>query len=297
MIRRLPSLGMHGVGGIPLMSLGGKGQSSAGPFVGAYDAIANLVHVYEPARCTLSAYSGGNLLRLRRASDDAESNFSHVSASDPELDLAAIAAWAGGASYIVSVYDQVNGDTITQATKANQPLFVASIKNSHAGGRFNGTSHYLAGPFTIGGALSQPVSVYAVAALDAVAVNDDVTRKLIDSDDATNRLILGKYKERVPDGWYAYCGVALQDGAANSAWNVWSFLANNLSSQIWLNAVSIVSGQAGAHGADGLTVGSAYNGTDFWDGDWTSIVICDPSHSDAQRIAMQTTMNSYWAVY
>jgi len=27
------------------------------------------------------------------------------------------------------------------------------------------------------------------------------------------------------------------------------------------------------------------------------VVICDPSLSDAQRVAMQGQMNSYWAVY
>src|SRR5574343_888329 len=112
------------------LSLTGAGRSAGGgglvPFTGAYDAIANLVHVYEPARCTLSAYSGNPLVRLRRASDDAESDFSHVSAANTELDTAAIAAWAGGAAYIVTIYDQKGSDDITQDTAANQPLYVAN---------------------------------------------------------------------------------------------------------------------------------------------------------------------------
>lgn|SRR5574343_384917 len=276
---------------------GSKGQVAA-PFVGAYDAIASLVHVYEPARCTLSAYSGGNLLRLRRASDDAEANFSHVSAFDPELDLAAIAAWAGGASYIVSVYDQVNGDTITQTTKANQPLFVANIKNNHAGGRFNGTTHYLIGPFTVGGALSQPFSVYAVAALDAVAVNDGVVHTLIDGDDAANRLAFQQETAGTPDRWQLYVGAALPDNSSDANWNVWAFLANGASSRFWANgAAKVLAGNAGAHNADGITIGAIYNGGQRWDGDWTMLAIADPSHSDVQRGAMQTAINAYWGVY
>ena len=69
-------------------------------FRGAYDGIANLVHIYEPARRTLTAYIG-SLVRLRRASDDAEADFGYL--ANGNLDTAAIAAWAGGASYIVTV--------------------------------------------------------------------------------------------------------------------------------------------------------------------------------------------------
>jgi hypothetical protein len=67
----------------------------ATPFVGAYDAIPNLVHVYDRRGVPCPALHRGALVRLRRDSDDAEADFSHVSAFDPELDVAAIAAWLG----------------------------------------------------------------------------------------------------------------------------------------------------------------------------------------------------------
>lgn len=274
-----------------------KGQIAA-PFVGAYDAIPGLVHVYEPARCTLSAYTGGALLRLRRDSDDAESDFSHVSATNPELDVAAIAAWAGGASYIVSVYDQKTGDTVTQAAQAAQPLFVASIQNGHAGGRLNGTSHYLQGAYTLGGALSQPYSVYAGGALDASAVDDGVSRNLFDGDDTTNRCAIYARDSAPLDTWGMFAGAILDSGVATDAlWTAWSGLANGASSALWRNGVSIKTGNVGASNPDGLRIGT-YDGVNgFWKGDWAWLVIADPSHSDAQRLAMQTAVNAYWGVY
>ena len=107
-------------------------------FVGAYDAFAaSLAHVYEPARRTLTSYVG-NLCRLRRASDNAELDWGYLANGD--LNVAGITAWAGGAAYVVSVYDQVAGDTITQANPANQPLYVAAAKNGHAGMWFERTA-------------------------------------------------------------------------------------------------------------------------------------------------------------
>jgi len=274
-----------------------KGQNAATPFVGAYDAIANLVHVYEPARCTLSAYTGGALLRLRRDSDDAESDFSHGSAFDPELDVASITAWlAGSAGYIVSVYDQKTGDAITQAAEAGQPLYVASIQNGHAGLRLNGTSHFLMGAFTIGGALSQPFSAYALAKLDAVAV-DSGHRHLIDGDDVANRMLLRQSLVAGADRWFMYAGDNLTGGASDADLNLWAALFNGISSQFWLNTISEASGSAGAQNPDGICVGGRFTGTDLWDGDIMMIAIADPSHSDAQRLTMQTAINSYWGIF
>ena len=273
-----------------------KGQVAA-PFIGAYDAIPNLVHVYEPARCTLSAYTGNPLVRLRRASDDAESDFSHVSASDPELDLAAIAAWAGGAAYIVTVYDHVTGDDIGQATEANQPLFVASIQNGHAGARLDGVNHFLSGAYTTGGALSQPFSIYALASLDATYVNDNAGHMLVDGDDTTNRATLFENQGTNPDSFALYAGTVLSDNAADAVLRLWSALFNGASSALWLNAVLAASGNANTRNPDGITIGRYSGGGYLWKGDIMSVVVADPSHSDAQRGAMQTAINSYWSVY
>jgi len=268
-----------------------------GGFAPAYDAFADsIVHAYEPARRVLTSYTG-NLVRLRRASDNAESNFTYLANGD--LDLAAIAAWAGGASYVVTVYDQAPaGDNVTQGVAANQPLYVASIRNGHAGMLFDGTNDLLMGAFTTGGALSQPFSVFAVAALDAVAVNDGKYRTITDGDDAANRVLLSQNAAPAPDTWRIFAGAELSGpNASDALWHIWSALFNGVASQYWLDGISAASGDAGAQNIDGVAVGNTFNNLAQWFGPITSLVICDPSLSDAQRALMENAMNAYWTVY
>jgi len=270
-----------------------------GGFAPAYDAFADsIVHAYEPARRVLTAYTG-NLVRLRRASDNAEANFTYLPNGD--LDVAAIATWAGGASYVVTVYDQGPfGDNVTMAVAANQPLYVASIQNGHAGMLFDGTSDYLQGAFTVGGAVNQPGGTFAVAQLDATVINNNVTAFINDGDDVVNRWFLVKSATGpLPDKWSIGAAIELQGpNAADANWKVWSALLNGAASQFWLNGVSEVAGNAGIAAIDGLTVGAPFTaaGT-WWKGNITSIVIYAPSLSDAQRVAMQNAMNAYWGVY
>ena len=269
----------------------------AGVPVGQYDAVANVVHHYEIARCGYTAYDGNPLVRLRRASDDAEANFTNVSTRNQNLNLAAIAAWAGGASYIVTAFDQVGNDDVTQATAANQPLFTASMQNGHAGAFYDGTNDYLQGAYTNGGALSQPFSVYVLAQLDATVVNDGSLHTVVDGDDATNRMRLFQRNVGPPTNWSLYAGAALGGGASDANWNIWAILLNGASSQFWANAASEASGNAGAHNADGLVVGARNDGGESWKGYIGPIIVADPAHSDAQRVVMQNAINAYWAAY
>jgi hypothetical protein len=265
--------------------------SAAPAFVGAYDAIPNLVHVYEIARRALTSYEG-NLVRLRRASDNAELDFGYDANGD--LDTAAIATWAGGDSFIVTIYDQKSGDNVTQGTAGNQPLFVASGQNGRAVGRYNGTSHYLQGAFS--GALSQPFTVYALAALDAAAVNDNSSRRLIQGDDASNRMALYQASAKSPDEWAIFAGAEIFGGVTDSNCNLWAVLFNGASSQLWINGSSEAAGNAGAENPDGITIAANFNATLFWDGDIAAIAIADPSHDDTERGAMETAVNDYWSI-
>ena len=275
------------------MRLLGGGGVAPPAFVGAYDAIANLVHVYEPARRTLSAYTG-NLLRLRRDSDDAEADFGYVEATG-ELDTAAIAVWLGGsAGYVVTVYDQAGGDNITQATAGAQPLYAASAQNGHAGMTFDG-GDWLLGAFTNGGALSQPFTVYAAATQDVAAV-DTGNRMLLDGE-ATQRMALMQQNKAGPDVWQIYAGSALFGAASTSDPSLWSALFNGASSQFWNNDISWAAGNAGANNAPSITVGADVSQSLLWDGDIMMVAIADPSHDDTQRGAMQTALNAYWSIY
>ena len=120
-------------------------RRTAASFTGAYDAIPNIAAAYGMRRMR-SAYTG-SLLRLRRSSDNAESDFGYD--ADGHLDTAAISAWLSGSGYIVTWYDQSgNGYNATQSTAASQPLYVASGQNGRPVGRWDGTNDYLYGGFS-----------------------------------------------------------------------------------------------------------------------------------------------------
>lgn len=263
-------------------------------FIGAYNAIPNLVHVYEPARRTLTTYTG-SLVRIRRSSDNAEQNFGADGAGN--LDTAAIATFIGGGSgFVVTVYDQVGSNNPTQATAGNQPTYIASGQNGKPVMRFNGTSHSLAATFS--SVANQTFSIYGLGALDAVAVNDGVNKAMVDGINFPAQVVLYKNASPNPDAWSIFSGTILVGQGANSSWQLWSALFNGSSSQFWHNGVSQASGAAGANNLTGIRIGSRADGTVvFWDGDIASVIVADPSHSTAQRETIQDAINDYWAVY
>ena len=272
-------------------------MGGAAPFVGALDAYAtSLVHLYDPARRWLTAYTG-NLVLLRRASDNAELAFTYDSTG--ELDLAAIAAWAGGASYIVTLYDQKGTDNVTQATAANQPLFTASAQNGHAGMTFDGTNDYLRGAFTNGGALSQPLHMIAIARLDASVVNDNTNRTVSDGDDSANRgVVIYKGAGTDPDTWESSFGATLIGPTADSNANLFTSLGSGVNSTIRMNGALKATGNAGTKAPDGLTVGTFFGlAGQYWKGWIAALLIFAPALSDANRNAVEGILNTYWAVY
>jgi hypothetical protein len=127
-------IGLHGIG------LGaGVRLSGGGGF--AYDAIPSIAAAYGMRRLR-SAYAG-NLLRLRRSSDNAESDFGYLANGD--LDAAAIATFVGGGSgYVTTWYDQKGSANLTQSTANAQVLYV-----SQAGGvDFDGSDDYFVSGIT-----------------------------------------------------------------------------------------------------------------------------------------------------
>ena len=282
----------------PLAARGQIGRALAtaaggAAFVGAYDAFAaSLAHVYEPARRTLTSYIG-DLCRLRRASDNAERDWGYLVNGD--LNVAGITAWLGGANgYVVSVYDQVAGDTITQADITKQPLYVANARNGHAGPYFDGTNDYLQGAFTTGGSLSQPFHQFAVAKNDAP---DNFNRYILDGDNAVgvNSVFVGR---RFPAATrFIYSGVVVSGGALDSAWRVWSALFNGASSELRTNGALEGSGNAGTNNSDGITIGARGDITNFYFGYIPTVIVCDPSLGAGDRAAMETAINAYWVVY
>jgi hypothetical protein len=249
----------------------------------------------------LTSYTS-DLIRLRRDSDDAESDFGYD--ANGNLNTAAIQSWldADGASnaYVVTVYDQVNGDDVTQATKADQPLYVASLQNGRPGMRLDGSNHYLQGALTNGGALSQPFNVLSAAKLDAAAVNDNNHRTIFTGDSSSNRMILRQYKTPNPDEWAIYATSYASSGVASDAlWNLFTVLWDGSSSQLWKNQSSILTGDPGSSSPGGVTIGAGQDGqSSLFRGDIAiPAIIADPALSAADRSGLESSINDYWEIF
>lgn len=100
----------------------GARRRAAAAVLPPLDGVANVQGAYSLRRLR-TAYTGP-LVRLRRSTDNAESNFGYVSGTGL-LDTAAIAAWLGAATgYATTWYDQGGGGfNLTQTTAANQPTY------------------------------------------------------------------------------------------------------------------------------------------------------------------------------
>ena len=94
-------------------------------FTGALDSMPASAAAYSVARRLLTSYTGA-LIRVRRSSDNAESDIGYVAAGG--LDTATLLTFCGaGSGFVVKIYDQSgNGRDISQATLANQPQVVDS---------------------------------------------------------------------------------------------------------------------------------------------------------------------------
>lgn len=148
------------LGPMTLGALRSGGAGNGNGFTGAYDDIPNIVAAYGMRRL-LSSYTG-NLLRIRRSSDNAEQDFGYDDNGD--LDTAAIATFIGaGSGFVVTWYDQSGGaHNATQATALQQPLYVASDQNSKPVTSFDDTGDRLGALDVFGGATLGNLSMIAV---------------------------------------------------------------------------------------------------------------------------------------
>jgi hypothetical protein len=97
-------------------------RAVAAAYVGPGDVISGAI-AWWGLRAYSNATIGANAVRLRRDSDNNEQDFSIVGGGG--LDSLAISAFKGAANlFIVTLYDQIGSNSITQATAANQPEFI-----------------------------------------------------------------------------------------------------------------------------------------------------------------------------
>lgn len=167
---------------------------------------------------------------------------------------------------------------VAQGTADNKPLLKLNILNGQPVLRFDGANDVLSSAFTVGGVLSQPFTIFAVAKIDDA--EDNAFNVLTDGDDTTNRCFSGKKNN---NNWMIHSGVDIEGSAADTSWNIWCMLFHGASSQFWHDGSSEASGDAGADAPDGFSVGAQTNQLYAWDGDIAEIIIYDSNLSDADK--------------
>ncbi|MCB9172338.1 MAG: hypothetical protein H6637_05380 [Ardenticatenales bacterium] len=268
-----------------LSPLASRTRISAG-FVGAYDAIPSIAAAYSTRRL-LTGYTG-SLLRLRRSSDNAESDFGYTAAGD--LDTAAIATWLGGASgYVTTWYDQSgNGRHATQATAASQPLYVASGQNGRPLARFDGTNDMLAySEINLVSATVFVVGRHSNTAYGIILSHSITNAQLRYATDATTVQVVGAERN---------LGSPSVTGDTSVAHLV-TLRATTSAAQLALNGSY---GSATAHSDTTFPtdqIGRRLTTSEPLGGDIAELVICNADLSGGDRAAAETAANDYWAIY
>ena len=272
---------------------------------GAYDAFASdLAHFYEPARKVLTSYEGP-LLRLRRASDDAQRDFGPYTRG-VQLNTAAIATWLDGADgYVVTVYDQASGFHVTQADNALQPLYVPDGLNGKPVMRSDSNRNIFLrnpdAPWSGDQAMTGISLSYTRTRGTSTSHNTiwgvgqavGTQREAIffcTEDDKRDAIRLQGGNTIFPDSaietWYLHIHVYPGSAATFTCRQNGSAVAATSSS---MNTLNLRNGMTLFHGYGHTMVG--------FDGDIASVVICDAALSEETQQKVETAMNTYWSVY
>lgn len=174
---------------------------------------------------------GTNAIRLRRDSDNAESNF--VTIAGGGLDLAAITSFKGAANlFVTTVYDQSgNGNDTTQTTAGLQPAFLLSVLGS------NPAIQTVAG---VSQSLAKAVSNFP--ALDASVTPVVMSQVSQNTTNASTQMYLigGTFNGGYSDSttYFIYDGSVQNYTVTASTWYSIGDFFNGASSNLYLNGVA-----------------------------------------------------------
>ncbi len=231
----------------------------------------------------------GALIRLRRSSDDAESDFS---ALDGIVDIAAIATWLGGSDgFVVTWYDQSGSNRdIVRATDAEQPKYIAS-HNGHPAVLWDASDDYLR---ATGLDLSQPLEVLWVWQSDDQPAGYPTFFDSVNADKRANGYITVGGKLGI------YAGLAVLEGVLDETdadTHYTSAQFSGASSVVRNDGVQIATGNPGTDSMDGLTLGAVYNGSAVLDGHMYECVISAGGLLSAgERAALEADQATFYGV-
>jgi len=266
------------------------------------DSIATAPAAAFGFRLLRAAYAGSPIVKLRRDSDNAENDFTNVSGGE-DLNVTAISTWLSGATpYIVTLYDQENGNDATQATAAKQPLFVASGQNGKPVGRFDGVNDYFVYTANITGA-STMIAACVWTGTKAVNFYPQVIGKGEPSSTLYNAIWASLNNS---DNWGTYINSSKLSSYSLATWRIAVSISDgntgnpSVNSLITNGNIESVSDTAryGGDGSSYTRIGAVSNGvTGQFKGDIAELIVYASALSTADRQTLESNINAYWSIY
>jgi len=171
--------------------------------------------------------------------------------------------------------------SLIQATAGNKPTLKLNILNGEAVYRCDG-GDWLRGAYNA--ALSHPLTVIIVLAMDAGSVNDDNPHKAFDSDDNTNILRLTTDATQNPDTWLVTGGTSRNLNATDGDWTIWTWVCNNTAHAVYENGgANILPNGTGTPNPDGLTLAAGFNDSNPFTGDIAELLVYASDLSTADK--------------
>lgn len=232
----------------------------------------------------------GPLIRIRRSSDDVESDFFAAVTTDI-IDIAAIATFIGGGDGFIAIwYEQSgNGRDIVNVTDAEQPQFIAS-HNGRPALLWDGSDDVLQ---STGFDLAQPLEVLWVWQT-AIQVNDrffdsaDVAKRCMSFIDSAGGKIVGRSTISVSsvgdltDADTHYMGIQFNGASSIMRYD---------------GGVEAGPSDMGAQNMNGLTLGARFDGAFNLDGHiYEFIVSSGGILSAGQRTALEANQALFYGV-
>lgn len=281
-------------------------SASAPSFVGLLDTYSGAAAAYSLRR--LSSTYTGNLIRVRRSSDNAEQNIGYD--SNNVLDTASLLSFVGaGNGFVTTWYDQSgNGLNSSMSTAISQPRIVNAgvldVKNLKAGFRFDGSNDYLKRTALSALNSGNTYSIFSVAANDDTNTSKDIicTAAL----GTANRFNLfidtrtsgGNYNiaiiQNTLSSSYVVSLPAL-DGSTNQ--RLQTVVVNGFNMAGWKNGIAGgTNTYAGTYTNNTFDIGTFINASRFLKGYVQELVIY-PSDQTTNRTGIESNINSFYTIY
>lgn len=243
-----------------------------------------------------SAYTG-DAIRVRRSSDNTEQDIGFVG---NDLDTASLLTFVGANNgFVTTWYDQQGSKNLTQGTSSAQPQIVASgvtnVMNTKPTLVLNGTSHFMqSSSFTT---IPQPTTKITVNSFN------DITNLnyVLDGSSGLRQIFgTGSATGTPPVTGYRIFAGTIDDYSTLPSASVQYFnmvLYNGASSNLTVNNSLFVNKNIGTNGLNQITLGrSAFAASQYLNGNCQEVIIYGSDES-ANRVAIRTNINDYYAIY